>query len=93
MDIGSIVALIVIGAVIGALARLALPGKQDISLIATIVIGIVGTLMGYWLSGLLGVKSTNGIDWIRWAISIAVSAGLVALYSGVAGRSNTRSVR
>ncbi|HZI97744.1 MAG TPA: GlsB/YeaQ/YmgE family stress response membrane protein [Actinomycetales bacterium] len=81
-----IIGTIIFGAVIGALARLVLPGKQNISLLMTVVLGVVGALAGYFLAGLLGVGATDGIDWIRWIISIAVAAVLVALYAGSRGR-------
>ena len=77
---------IIFGAVIGVLARLVLPGRQNISLIITVILGILGALIGYWLAGLLGVCSTGGIDWIRWVISIAVAAVLVVIYISVTGR-------
>lgn len=92
MDIGTIIFLIIVGAIIGALARFFLPGKQAIGLIATIIVGIVGTLIGYWIAGELGVKSTSGVDWIRWFISIVVSMVLVAITARVMGRSNNRSL-
>lgn len=81
--IGEILGVIVFGAVIGALARLVIPGKQAIGILITVVIGVVGALIGYWLSGVLGVKDTPGIDWIRWAISIAVAVVLTLGYTSV----------
>ena len=51
---------IIFGAVIGVLARAVLPGKQSISMAITVVIGVIGALLGYWLSGLLGVCATSG---------------------------------
>jgi len=42
--LGLIVSLLVIGLIAGAVARLVVPGKQNLSIIATIVIGIVGSL-------------------------------------------------
>jgi len=86
----NIIGTIIFGAVIGILARLVLPGKQDISMVMTVIIGIVGALIGYYLAGLLGVKHTGGIDWIRWIISIVVAAVLVGAYSAATGR---RAVR
>jgi uncharacterized membrane protein YeaQ/YmgE (transglycosylase-associated protein family) len=80
------VGTIIFGAVIGMLARLVLPGKQNMGLIITIVLGVLGALIGYWLAGLLGVCSTGGIDWIRWFISIAVAAVLVVIYGSITGR-------
>jgi len=83
---GEVIGIIIFGAVIGALARLVVPGKQNISIIVTVILGIVGALVGYWLAGLLGVKETSGIDWIRWIISIAAAAILVVAYTSLTGR-------
>lgn len=49
MDIGSIIAAIIVGAIIGALARLVLPGRQNISTVVTVILGILGGLIGSWL--------------------------------------------
>ena len=81
-----IIGLIIFGAVIGALARLVMPGRQGISVLATVILGVLGALAGYYLAGLLGVASTSGIDWIRWIISILVAVVLISLYIGVTGR-------
>lgn len=75
-----IIGLVVAGLVVGALARLALRGRQSVPLWLHLVVGIVGVQVGYWLAALLGVEQTRGIDWIRWIISIAVAAvALVAV--------------
>jgi uncharacterized membrane protein YeaQ/YmgE (transglycosylase-associated protein family) len=74
---------IIFGAVIGALARLVLPGKQSISLLVTIILGIVGALIGYWLAAQIGACATSGIDWIRWLISIIVAAILIVVYERI----------
>ena len=87
MGIGEILGLIVFGAVIGILARLVLPGKQDISAIITVILGILGALIGYWVWGLISDQGdTGGIDWIRWIISIAAAALLVVAYGAITGR-------
>jgi uncharacterized membrane protein YeaQ/YmgE (transglycosylase-associated protein family) len=59
------------GIVIGPLARLVLPGKQDISLPMTIVVGAVGAILGGLIAGWLGVGETSAIDWIKHAIQVA----------------------
>jgi uncharacterized membrane protein YeaQ/YmgE (transglycosylase-associated protein family) len=51
------VVIIIIGAVIGVLARIVLPGKQAYGWIATVLLGIVGALIGYLLWGLLGAAT------------------------------------
>ena len=87
MDIGEIIGTIIFGAVIGVLARLVLPGKQNISAIITVILGILGALIGYWLWGLVSDQGdTAGIDWIRWFISIAAAAILVVAYGSITGR-------
>jgi len=83
----TIIGTIIFGAVIGILARLFLPGRQHIGMIMTVLIGIVGALIGYWLAGLFGVAATSGIDWIRWIFSIVVAAILVVGYERIMGRS------
>lgn len=82
----SIIGSIIAGIIVGVLARLVLPGKQNISVIITIVLGIVGALIGWWLAGLLGVATTDGVDWIRWLISVIVAAVLIVVYGSVTGR-------
>lgn len=82
----TIVGTIIFGAVIGVLARLFLPGRQRIGMIMTVIIGILGALIGYWLAGLFGVAATSGIDWIRWIFSIVVAAILVVGYERIMGR-------
>ena len=86
MDFGDILGLIVFGAVIGVLARIVLPGRQNINLVITVILGILGALIGYWLWGLIGEGDTRGIDWIRWFISIAAAALLVVAYGAMTGR-------
>ncbi len=90
LTIPGIIGTIIFGAVIGALARLVLPGKQNISVIMTIVIGVVGALIGYFVWGALGGGETGGIDWIRWIISIIAAAVLVTLYISMTGRRQVR---
>ena len=82
-----ILGLIIFGAVIGMLARLVLPGKQNISAIVTVILGILGALAGYYIWGAISNKGdTGGIDWIRWIISIIVAAVLVTVYASITGR-------
>ena len=78
-----ILGTIFFGAVIGVLARFVLPGKQNVNMIITVVLGVVGALIGYWLWGLIGSGDTRGIDWIRWFISIAAAALLVVGYETI----------
>ena len=80
---------IVFGAVIGVLARVVLPGRQAYGWIVTVLLGVGGALVGYWIWGALGGTDTRGIDWIRWVISIAAAALLSFLYTGLTRRSRS----
>ena len=51
--IGLIISLIIIGLVAGALARLAVPGRQDLSVPGTILLGVIGSFVGGFLGYLL----------------------------------------
>lgn len=53
---GQIIGTIIFGAVIGILARLVLPGKQQYGMIVTVVLGIAGALIGYWVWGAISDK-------------------------------------
>ena len=84
-----IIGVIIAGAIIGALAKLVMPGRQAGGMIITIVLGIIGVIIGYYLAAALGVEATSGIDWLRWIISIIVAVVLIAIYGAVTGRRNT----
>jgi uncharacterized membrane protein YeaQ/YmgE (transglycosylase-associated protein family) len=88
--IGEVVGLIVFGAIIGALARFFMKGNQNIGMLWTIILGALGALVGYWLSGLMGVANTSGIDWIRWVISVISAMVFIGIYLG-ATRGGTRN--
>ena len=89
--ISGIISAIVVGLIVGALGRLVVPGKQDLPIWLTIVIGIVAALIGSAIAGALGVKETHGIDWIRWIIEIGLAAVGVYLAAGMYG--GRRAVR
>jgi uncharacterized membrane protein YeaQ/YmgE (transglycosylase-associated protein family) len=87
MNISGIISAIIVGAIIGGLGRLVIRGKQNISLLMTVVIGIVAALLGTFLAVRLGVGT-----WIEFFIQVALAAVGVSLYTG-SGRSRGRSRR
>ena len=58
--IGTILSALVVGLIVGALARLIMPGKQSIGVIMTIVLGALGSFLGTWLTYQLGYSNSNG---------------------------------
>lgn len=85
MGIGSIIAAIVVGLIIGALGRLFAPGKQHISILVTIIVGILAALLGTWIAGMVGVEDTGGIDWIELAIQIGLAVVGVTIAANLLG--------
>jgi uncharacterized membrane protein YeaQ/YmgE (transglycosylase-associated protein family) len=86
MGITGIISALVVGLIIGALARLVLPGRQRIPVWLTIVVGIIGAVIGTFLAQVIGVAVTPGIDWIEVVLQSAVAAIGIALAAGVHGR-------
>ncbi|MER5321935.1 GlsB/YeaQ/YmgE family stress response membrane protein [Streptosporangium roseum] len=83
MTVESIIGAIIIGAVIGAIGRLLLPGRQAIGWILTIVVGIVAALIGTAIAQVLGVATTNGIDWIELVMQVVLAVIGVGLVAGL----------
>lgn len=78
--IAQVIAMIIVGGIVGALARLFLKGNQQISALWTVVLGAGGAAIGAWLAGLFGVASTAGIDWIRWIFSVVAAMILINVF-------------
>ena len=88
-----IIGIIIAGIIIGLLGKFVAPGDRDnIPLWLTVVCGIAGVLIGYYLAAALGVAATRGVDWIRWIISIIVAAILVMLAAAATGRRSRRTI-
>ncbi|MGP3974826.1 GlsB/YeaQ/YmgE family stress response membrane protein [Streptomyces sp. 8N114] len=86
MDISGVISALVVGVVIGALGRLVLPGRQQVGLLWTIVVGIIAAFIGTGIADGVGVADTRGFDWIELIIQIALAAvGVGALERARAG--------
>ncbi len=81
---------IIIGLIIGALGRLVVPGRQNIGMGITLVIGVVAAFIGFLIASALGVAHTSGVNWIEHIIQIVVAAIGVALVAGTGGRRRSR---
>jgi uncharacterized membrane protein YeaQ/YmgE (transglycosylase-associated protein family) len=77
---------IIAGLIIGLIARAIRPGKQDIPIWLTILIGIAGAIVGNLLASAIGVRDTGGIDWIRHILQIVVAILLIGLVEPVWSR-------
>ena len=91
--VGSLILALIVGAVIGLVARLVMPGKQDIGVVVTVLIGALGGLIGSAVAGHFGYHNANGgVAWIPFFIGVAVAVVLIAIYESVRGRRTRTSL-
>jgi uncharacterized membrane protein YeaQ/YmgE (transglycosylase-associated protein family) len=74
-----IIGLLIVGLIIGALARLLLPGRQKIGLGLTLVLGVVGALIGGVIASALGSGDIFELNIIGFIAAVAASVGLLAV--------------
>ncbi|WP_030438591.1 GlsB/YeaQ/YmgE family stress response membrane protein [Actinoplanes subtropicus] len=86
MTVTGIITALIVGLIIGALGRLVVPGKQNIPIWLTMVIGVVAALLGTVIARAFGVADTKGVDWIELLFQVVLAAIGVALVAGVSGR-------
>lgn len=78
---------IIVGGLMGALAKWIMPGNDPGGIIVTILIGVVGGLLGGWLSSILFNIGTGGFFDIRtWLIALVGALVLLGIYRLVTGR-------
>jgi uncharacterized membrane protein YeaQ/YmgE (transglycosylase-associated protein family) len=70
---------IVVGLVLGVLAKAILPGRQPIPLWLTTIFGILGAIVGNAVAGWVGIRYTSGVDWGRHLLQLAGAVLIVAL--------------
>jgi uncharacterized membrane protein YeaQ/YmgE (transglycosylase-associated protein family) len=85
--IESIILALIVGAGIGLVARLIMPGRQDITMVPTVIIGALGGVVGSAVASQFGYHNANGgIAWIPLFIGVAAAIALIAIYESVMGR-------
>ena len=82
-----IIGVIVAGIIIGLLGKFVAPSSRDnIPLWLTILCGIAGVIIGWYIYTAFGGNGSPGIDWVRWLVAIAVAAVLVVLASTITAK-------
>lgn len=92
--IGTIITWAVFGLVIGAIARFLYPGRQPMGILMTMVLGIVGSLLGGFVSWMFGFDPQDGpFQGAGWIMSII--GALIVVWSGLfmASRSDMTTTR
>ncbi|MBD8704018.1 GlsB/YeaQ/YmgE family stress response membrane protein [Frigoribacterium sp. CFBP9039] len=84
----SFLAFLLLGLIAGAIAKAILPGRQGGGWIATLVLGVIGALLGGWIGGALFGVDFNGFFSIEsWLIAIVGAVVVLFVYGLITGRS------
>jgi uncharacterized membrane protein YeaQ/YmgE (transglycosylase-associated protein family) len=86
MEVTGFFTAIIVGLIIGALGRLVVPGKQNIPIWLTLLIGVAAALLGTFVASAVNVDDTRGIDWIELLLQVGFAAVGVAIVAGVRQR-------
>ena len=66
---------LIIGGIVGWLASIIMKTNAQMGLIANVVVGIVGSALGFWIAGMVGIAPTGGI--LRFVVALAGAALLI----------------
>ena len=86
-----ILGLLIIGLVIGALARLLKPGRQRLGLLGTLALGVVGALIGGVIASLIGTGNIWELNFIGFVVAVIAALLLIGVAEGVMGKNKTTS--
>ncbi|MDN3240522.1 GlsB/YeaQ/YmgE family stress response membrane protein [Glycomyces tritici] len=78
------IGFIVAGLIIGALARLIKPGKQRLGLLATLILGLVGSVIGGTIANLLGTGDIWELNVLGFVMAVIASILLIGIAEGIA---------
>lgn len=84
------IGFLVAGLIIGALARLIKPGKQNLGILATLGLGLVGSLIGGTIAWLLGTGSIWELNVLGFVLAVIAAVLLIGSAEAVAGKNRTQ---
>lgn len=87
------IGFLIAGLVIGALARLIVPGRQHLGLLATLGLGLVGSLIGGTIAWLLGTGSIWELNVLGFVLAVVASVLLIGTAEAITGGSHRRALR
>jgi uncharacterized membrane protein YeaQ/YmgE (transglycosylase-associated protein family) len=77
------IGFIVAGLIIGVLARIIKPGRQNLSLLATLLLGLAGSVIGGLLANLLGTGSIWELNVIGFVVAVIAAVALIGVAEGM----------
>ena len=85
------IGFLVAGLIIGALARLIKPGKQNLGFLATLGLGLVGSLIGGTIAWLIGTGSIWELNILGFVLAVVAAVLLIGTAEGMISRNRTRA--
>lgn len=83
------IGFIVAGLVIGALARLIKPGRQHLSILATLLLGLVGSIIGGLIAQLFGTGGILELNVLGFVLAVVAAVLLIGTAETMSGRSRS----
>ena len=84
---GHVIGTIIFGGILGALARFIMKGEQNIGMLWTIVLGVIGSVVGNVILHFAGYSNANGgVAWIWWVVCTICSIIAISVYLGITNR-------
>lgn len=80
------IGFIVAGLIIGALARLVKPGKQNLSLLMTLLLGLAGSVIGGVIANLLGTGDIMELNVVGFVVAVVAAVLLIGVFEGLSGK-------
>ncbi|MDP9429098.1 MAG: hypothetical protein M3Q47_09605 [Actinomycetota bacterium] len=84
------IGFIIAGLIIGALARLIRPGKQHLSILATLLLGLVGSVIGGLVANLLGTGGIFELNVLGFIVAVIAAVALIGIAEGAASSRRAR---
>lgn len=82
------IAFLILGLIAGAIAKAILPGKQGGGWVITLILGVVGAMLGGWLGGMIfGAKVDSFFSLSSWLLAIGGSLIVLVIYGAITRRS------
>ncbi|HEX2299432.1 MAG TPA: hypothetical protein VHH34_13130 [Pseudonocardiaceae bacterium] len=79
------IGFIVAGLIIGALARLVKPGKQNLGILATLLLGLAGSVIGGVVASLLGTGDIFELNALGFIVAVIAAVALIGVAEGLVG--------
>jgi uncharacterized membrane protein YeaQ/YmgE (transglycosylase-associated protein family) len=85
-----IIGFLIAGLIIGALARLVKPGKQNLGLLMTMLLGMGGAVIGGIVASALGTGSITELNVLGFIVAVIAAVLLIGVAEGASGKNKSR---